>query len=281
MSGPVTSLLVGAVAILSFLLAGRLCAAGSWLTPVDYPNSRSLHERPTPRAGGVAILLSAAVGLVGGSLIGVVPTAEVGGRASWVFWVAGATIVVAIISLIVDLTELAVWIRLVVHALGATAVVFGAGLRITEISVPSVGSVSLGAAAVPVSILFLVWMANLYNFMDGMDGFAGGMTAFGYGFIAYTAFRAGERALGVAALLIVAATLGFLPYNWPPSKMFMGDVGSVPLGFLAGALILRGANSGWFDARRVATTFTRKPPARPMPKANTICKAVTSKPAAL
>ena len=248
MSGPVTSLLVGAVAILSFLLAGRLCAAGSWLTPVDYPNSRSLHERPTPRAGGVAILLSAAVGLVGGSLIGVVPTAEVGGRASWVFWVAGATIVVAIISLIVDLTELAVWIRLVVHALGATAVVFGAGLRITEISVPSVGSVSLGAAAVPVSILFLVWMANLYNFMDGMDGFAGGMTAFGYGFIAYTAFRAGERALGVAALLIVAATLGFLPYNWPPSKMFMGDVGSVPLGFLAGALILRGANSGWFDA---------------------------------
>jgi len=161
----------------------------------------------------VAILLSAVVGLVGGSLIGVVPVPEVGGEAGWALWVAGATIVVAAISFIVDLTELAVWMRLVVHALAAAAVVFGAGLRITEISVPSVGSVSLGAGAVPVTILFLAWMANLYNFMDGMDGFAGGMTVFGYGFISYAAFRAGEPVLGVAVLLIVAATLGFLPYN--------------------------------------------------------------------
>src|SRR4029453_2941751 len=230
MSVLLTSLLVSAVAILSFLVAGRLCAAGSWLTPLDYPNRRSLHERPTPRAGGVAILLSAAVGLVGGSVIGVVPTPRGDGEAVWALWVVGATMVVAAVSLIVDLTELAVWIRLVVHALAATAIVFGAGLRIVELSVPSVGAVSLGAAAVPVTILFLVWMANLYNFMDGMDGFAGGMTAFGYGFIAYAAFRASDPTLGVTALLIVAATLGFLPYNWPQSKMFMGDVGSVPLG---------------------------------------------------
>jgi FlaA1/EpsC-like NDP-sugar epimerase/UDP-N-acetylmuramyl pentapeptide phosphotransferase/UDP-N-acetylglucosamine-1-phosphate transferase len=192
-------------------------------------------------------LLSAAVGLVGGSVIGVVPTPRGDGEAVWALWVVGATMVVAAVSLIVDLTELAVWIRLVVHALAATAIVFGAGLRIVELSVPSVGAVSLGAAAVPVTILFLVWMANLYNFMDGMDGFAGGMTAFGYGFIAYAAFRASDPTLGVTALLIVAATLGFFPYNWPQSKMFMGDVGSVPLGFLAGALILRGANSGLFD----------------------------------
>ena len=246
MSVLATPLLGGAVAILSFLATRRLCSPGSRLTPMDYPNMRSLHARPTPRAGGVVILLSTAAGLVGGFLIGVVPTPE-GGEASWALWIAGATIVVAGISLIVDLTELAVWIRLLVHALAATALVFGAGLRITEISVPSVGSVTLGAAAFPVSILFLVWMANLYNFMDGMDGFAGGMTAFGYGFIAFAAFRAGEPALGVTALLIVAATLGFLPHNWPPSKMFMGDVGSVPLGFLAGALILHGTESGMFD----------------------------------
>jgi len=96
-------------------------------------------------------------------------------------------------------------------------------------------------------MLFLIGMTNLYNFMDGMDGFAGGMTAFGYGFIALIGFRAGETALGVTGLLIVAATLGFLPYNWPPAKIFMGDVGSVTLGFLAGALILRGINAGLFD----------------------------------
>jgi len=203
----------------------------------------------------VAILLSAAVGLAGAALIGVVRAPEVGADAGWALWVAGATTVVAVISLIVDLTELAVWIRLVVHTLASTMVVFGAGLRITEISVPSVGSVSLNAAAAPITVLFLVWMANLYNFMDGLDGFAGGMTSFGYGFIAYAAFRVGEPTLGVAALLIVAATLGFLPYNWPPSKIFMGDVGSVPLGFLAGALILRGTKSGVFDGWAVLLCF--------------------------
>jgi FlaA1/EpsC-like NDP-sugar epimerase/UDP-N-acetylmuramyl pentapeptide phosphotransferase/UDP-N-acetylglucosamine-1-phosphate transferase len=192
-------------------------------------------------------LLSAAVGLVGGSLIGVMPVAAVGGEAGWALWVAGAATIVSIISLIVDLTAVSVWIRLFVHALAAAAVVFGAGLRITEISVPSLGSVPLGYVAVPVTMLFLVWMANLYNFMDGMDGFASGMTVLGYGFIAYAALRAGETALSVAALFVVAASLGFLPFNWPPSKIFMGDIGSVPLGFLAGALILRGVNTGLFD----------------------------------
>jgi FlaA1/EpsC-like NDP-sugar epimerase/UDP-N-acetylmuramyl pentapeptide phosphotransferase/UDP-N-acetylglucosamine-1-phosphate transferase len=241
------SLLVGAVAILSFLVAGQLSLSASWLNLVDYPNGRSLHDRPTPRVGGVAILLSAVAGFVGGGLIGIVPTPEIGGETAWVLWVAGATLLVAAISLTVDLTELPVWIRLMVHSLAAAAIVFGAGLRITEISVPSIGSAPLGATAAPVTILFLMWMANLYNFMDGLDGFAAGMTAFGYGFIAYAAFRSSEPALGVAALLVVAATLGFLPYNWPKSKMFMGDVGSVPLGFLAGALILHGTQRGSFD----------------------------------
>jgi FlaA1/EpsC-like NDP-sugar epimerase len=125
----------------------------------------------------------------------------------------------------------------------------------TAISIPVLGSLSLHGTATPIAILFLVWMANLYNFMDGMDGFAGGMTVFGYGFIAFGAFRADDAPLGVLALLIVAAALGFLPHNWPPAKIFMGDVGSVPLGFLAGALMLRGSQSGVFDELAVVLSF--------------------------
>ncbi len=243
MSVPVTALLLGAVTISSFLLTRQFCSPQSSLVPMDVPNARSLHDTPTPRGGGVAILLSTALGLVGVHLIGAVPAGWAGGE----LWFAGAAAFVAVVSLIVDLTSVAIWVRLTAHALAAAAVVFGAGLRISEISVPLLGAASLGYAAVPVTMLFLIWMANLYNFMDGMDGFAGGMTIVGYGFIAFAAFRAGETTLGTTASLIVAATLGFLPYNLPPARIFMGDVGSVSLGFLAGAMILHGINAGVFD----------------------------------
>jgi UDP-N-acetylmuramyl pentapeptide phosphotransferase/UDP-N-acetylglucosamine-1-phosphate transferase len=92
-----------------------------------------------------------------------------------------------------------------------------------------------------------MWMTNLYNFMDGMDGFAGGMTILGFGCLAYVAWTHGNHGLAGLSLLIAGAAAGFLRYNFPPARIFMGDVGSVPLGFLAGASAVIGIHGGLFD----------------------------------
>lgn len=85
-------------------------------------------------------------------------------------------------------------------------------------------------------ILAIAWMTNLYNFMDGSDGLAGGMAVFGFGAYAVASHLAGDSLLAGLSFSIVAATLAFLLFNWHPARVFMGDAGSVPLGFLAATL---------------------------------------------
>jgi len=84
------------------------------------------------------------------------------------------------------------------------------------------------------------WMANLYNFMDGADGMAGGMALIGFSVYALAAAVGGAPAFALVNLCVAAAALGFLVFNFPPARVFMGDAGSIPLGFLAGALGLQG-----------------------------------------
>ncbi|GDX89481.1 hypothetical protein LBMAG45_13370 [Nitrospirota bacterium] len=109
------------------------------------------------------------------------------------------------------------------------------------------GFFSFSWIAVPLTVMFLVWMANLYNFMDGMDGFAGGMTVLGCGLLGYLAWQAHHPVIAVIAILQSAAAAGFLVHNLPPAKIFMGDVGSVSTGFLVAALIVLGCRDGVFD----------------------------------
>jgi phospho-N-acetylmuramoyl-pentapeptide-transferase len=98
--------------------------------------------------------------------------------------------------------------------------------------------------------LALTWAMNLYNFMDGSDGLAGGMAVFGFGAYAVAAVSGDASSLALLSASVAGAALGFLPHNWAPARVFMGDAGSVPLGFLAGALGIAGWSSGiwpfWF-----------------------------------
>ena len=96
------------------------------------------------------------------------------------------------------------------------------------------------------AVLAIVWAANLYNFMDGADGLAGGMALFGFGSYAIAAFLSGADLYGVLCASIAAASAGFLVFNFPPARIFMGDAGSVPLGFLAGALGVLGWSRGYW-----------------------------------
>jgi UDP-N-acetylmuramyl pentapeptide phosphotransferase/UDP-N-acetylglucosamine-1-phosphate transferase len=214
-----------APAFLAVALAAGLAAAALFLMlraadrlPQARPNARSLHERPVPRVGGLALwagFLPVALGAPSP-----VPSG-IGWLASWA--------AVAVVSLVDDWRGVGAWKRLAVHSAAAAYAV---------IALPAPASPLAHAAAVAAGIAVVVWASNLYNFMDGSDGLAPAMAVFG--FAAYGAAATAADAPAAAYFALAAAALPLLALNWPPARVFMGDVGAVPLGFLAGFLGLNG-----------------------------------------
>lgn len=242
------SLIITAVVFtLSLWLTSRLSSPASRLRLLDHPNERSLHATPIPRTGGLAILVSLAAGLLLQLSRGFLAGAKEGFQTGPSGWILLMLLLVVVVSLWDDWTALPPGLRFAVHAVAAAGVVLGAGIRIDVLALPGLSAFALNWLAVPLTILCLMWMTNLYNFMDGMDGFAGGMTVMGFGFLAFLAWDAGDNFVALLSLLTVGAAGGFLIYNRPPAKIFMGDAGSTLLGFLAGTLSVLEVHRGLFD----------------------------------
>ena len=227
------------VAILASFMVSLACL-WALLSPfgrrlmLDRPNQRSLHERPVPRSGGLAIIAGVAAGMTAGIATGAAPVTPVPSALAIILGIAGA---LAALSLADDIFTLPTLLRFAAHLAAAGAVV----------------SLVIGVAdplLLGVLLLAVAWYANLYNFMDGSDGLAGGMAVFGFGAYAWAAYQSGHAALAMASGSIAVASLAFLWVNFHPARLFLGDVGSVPLGFLAGALGVYGWRDGlwplWF-----------------------------------
>ncbi|MBA3023304.1 MAG: glycosyltransferase family 4 protein [Gammaproteobacteria bacterium] len=182
----------------------------------DVPNARSLHKTPTPRVGGIGIV----VGLLCGWLIW--PS-----TVNW--WLILPLLGLFTVSLLDDVRQLSVRVRLSVHWVAAVMLVIGSNVLDQQ-----------GILAALAVMLGTVWMTNLYNFMDGSDGLAGGMAVIGFGCYGVGAWQAGDSDIAVMSAAIVGAALGFLHFNFPKAKVFLGDSGSIPLGFLAMAIGLWG-----------------------------------------
>jgi UDP-GlcNAc:undecaprenyl-phosphate GlcNAc-1-phosphate transferase len=187
----------------------------------DVPNERSLHEAPVPRIGGV--------GMMAGILSG---WALMFRMLEW--WVVLPAAMLFAVSLVDDMHGLSVRKRLAVHVSAALLLVFGSGMLLQS---PLLAVLLL---------LAVVWMTNLYNFMDGSDGLAGGMAFFGFNMYGAASLMHGDIDQAMLDFAVSAAALGFLFHNFPPAKVFMGDAGSIPLGFIAAALGLLGwKNDTW------------------------------------
>ena len=219
---------LAAIAALTALLTSLACLwillspLGRRLMP-DQPNARSLHDKPVPRSGGIAI----AAGVAAGAAFA---PPELGA----VLGIAG---LLALLSLADDIFTLPTLLRLAAHFAAAGAVL----------------TLEIGAAGpilFAVLLLAIAWYANLYNFMDGSDGLAGGMAVFGFGAYAWAAHQSGHAAMAAVSASVAAASGALLLVNFHPARIFMGDVGSVPLGFLVGALGVLGWRDGtwplWF-----------------------------------
>ena len=211
------------------------------LAVLDHPNERSLHSEPVPRTGGLAVL----TGLAAGAMVLAAGLAVGGGgldTASLHRLLAclAALLLVASVSYADDLRDVPRRLRFAVH-LGAAVLLWVGGLRWDTPGLPGLETPLPGGLALVLTLLYAVWMINLYNFMDGMDGFAGSMAAFGFGALAVLGAVGGEPLFAGLCLLVAAAAAGFLTGNFPPARIFLGDVGASSLGLLAAALTLWGA----------------------------------------
>jgi len=206
---PLTAFAAALFAI-GWLARGRLSTL-----VLDHPNPRSLHEAPIPRTGGLGLHAGAqlALGIIAPNL----PVA---------LWIAFT--VLLLVSYWDDVRGIPAPARLAAHLAAC-------GLYVATVLPAEHGFVTAVAAT-----LAIAWMANLYNFMDGSDGLAGGMALIGFSTYGVAAGLAGSAEFALVNFCIAAAAAAFLVFNFHPARIFLGDAGAVPLGFLAAALGLIG-----------------------------------------
>lgn len=203
----------------------------------DSTNDRKIHKGQIPRLGGIAIFLGFAVGVVAIVALGGLTNGGTAPVENLVFCAAGVALVFSI-GLIDDFHNIpAVW-KAFGQVVAALAVV-AAGCVIREVYVPFLGrTVALGAVGYPITVLWIVGMSNAVNLIDGMDGMAGGVALIAAASFATIGIIEGNPALTLFGLALVGGALGFLVFNFPSASIFMGDSGSLVLGFVLAMLPL-------------------------------------------
>jgi UDP-N-acetylmuramyl pentapeptide phosphotransferase/UDP-N-acetylglucosamine-1-phosphate transferase len=222
-----------ATGVFCWLATGALIPILRRRDMLDYPNERSSHFAPTPRGGGIAVTVSI--------LLAWIALHKVGLAASSLVSIALGTSLLALVSWIDDLRGLPPGVRLVAQ---------GAAVTIGILVLPGTRSALeawLGSTLFFVAAgLVWVWWINLFNFMDGIDGLAASeAAAICSGLLLFALVGDGtDPAAALLAAGIIGAAIGFLVWNWSPARIFLGDVGSVPLGYLSGFLLLDLASRG-------------------------------------
>ena len=195
-----------------------------WL---DKPNDRSLHSTPVPRLGGI--------GIWSGVAVGAIITCSMLQQIVDIYFLVAAILLFSV-ALLDDRKTLPPWMRLLAQIFAAALAVFGAKLYVSwEVVVwiwPWIG------------MLVLLWGINLYNFMDGIDGFAGMTAVIGFFALAILGLLHGQISFLFLCSLLIAANAGFLYFNFPPAKIFMGDSGSTVMGFAMVAVSITGWKQG-------------------------------------
>ena len=228
--------------IASYLLVYLIRHYAEHRRMIDHPNERSSHSTPTPRGGGLAIVI-----LVMG--MGIWSMQELELSHVLVYLIGGA--VIAFLGWRDDLHSLSTTVRFAVQGLVAAACIYVLGYA-RSVTIPLVGVLPLGTFGVIITFLWIIGLTNAYNFMDGIDGIAGGVAfAAGLGWMALATNAHIPYAFWIA-LAISASSLGFLGHNWSPAKIFMGDVASTFLGYTFAVLpLLSSSKSG--DALMLGT----------------------------
>lgn len=228
------------LALLVAAVSTPLVIKGAWrLLALDVPGTRKVHLLPVPRLGGIAVMAGFVVGVAvplgvmgyEGTLVGPL-------RYHWIGWI-GAIALLFVCGLIDDLRGLGPLSKLLVQLVAAVGV-YGAGFRIDFVSLPLLGPIDLGALALPLTILWVVGVTNAINLIDGLDGLATGIGFLMTATLGAISYYKGVFPVTVISFALAGSLLGFLPYNFNPARIFLGDSGSQFLGFTLAVISIRG-----------------------------------------
>ncbi len=205
---------------------------------VDVPdNARRVHKKPIPRLGGLAIFY--------GFLVALLCFAKLDQQMRGIL--IGALIIVGV-GIIDDVKQLRALNKLAAQILAAIVVVIH-NVRITAISVPSFivegGVLQLGIFAIPITVIWIIIVTNAVNLIDGLDGLAVGVSSIASFSLFFIAILAGEQNVAIMSAAMAGGCLGFLPYNFNPAKIFMGDTGSQFLGYMLSVICIQGLFKGY------------------------------------
>jgi UDP-GlcNAc:undecaprenyl-phosphate GlcNAc-1-phosphate transferase len=211
---------------------------------LDHPNERSSHKRATPRGGGLGVVVAFVLGMTVLFQVGRFARVE----DAQFLGVIGAALAIAGVAMVDDVRSLSARFRLLAQA-AAALVAVGSGLVIERLAIPWVGVVELGWFGPVLTLVWIVGCTNAVNFMDGLDGLVGGALLIVCAALAAIAVDQGGWFVYAASLFLAAGFAGFLPFNWHPAKIFMGDVGSQFAGFMLAVLAVGAAG---FDGQQVS-----------------------------
>ena len=203
---------------------------------IDKPNDRKVHTEMMPRLGGLSIYFSFLIGvaLFPPDMIDIWPI------------ILGATAIV-ILGILDDIYSLSAKVKFL-GQIGAALIPVLAGIQINYITVPNGEIIEFGYLAIPITVFWIVAITNAINLIDGLDGLAAGVSSIALISISTLAFSLGNIVATFVALLILGSTLGFLVYNFYPAKIFMGDTGSLFLGYIISIIAILGFTKKCYDS---------------------------------
>ena len=198
---------------------------------MDTPAARRAHDRPTPKGGGVGIVAAFLAGIL--LLYGFAEFARLADE--YFLGVIGASVAIAVVAFLDDVYDWPFAVKLGVQMLAALVAV-GTGLYVHDFRIPFLGPLALGFLGVPATLAWLLFTTNAVNFIDGLNGLASGVTLIAAAFLSLIALTHQSWFCYAACGLLAAGILGFLPFNFPRARVFMGDVGSQFCGFMIAVL---------------------------------------------
>jgi UDP-GlcNAc:undecaprenyl-phosphate/decaprenyl-phosphate GlcNAc-1-phosphate transferase len=215
--------------IASIILTPLVIKLAFRIGAVDHPNYRKVHSSIMPRIGGLAIF---GAFLVGYAIL--LPKDE-----HSIAILVGALIII-IVGFLDDMFEITAKAKLTGQLAAAVVVVTWGDLQIEFINLPLIGQFDFGYLSIPITIIWIIGIANAINLLDGLDGLAAGVSTIALISIAVMAMIMGNIFVVATAAILAASSLGFLFFNFHPAKIFMGDTGSLFLGFMIAVLALLG-----------------------------------------
>ena len=218
-------------AVLLMLLSAATVRMMIAVRLMDTPEARKAHHRPTPKGGGVGIVVAFLVGI---SIL--YRFAEFARLADPYFLgVIEASVAIAVVALLDDIFDWPFTVKFGAQVLAALVAV-SSGLFVTDFRIPYLGPVELAWAGIAATLLWILFTTNAMNFIDGLNGLAGGVTLIACLFIVFIAEQHGGWFAYASAGLLAAGLAGFLPFNFPTARIFLGDVGSQFCGFMLAVL---------------------------------------------